>query len=93
MSSAISLSFGWVAHFATLSAPFTTATRELSRLPTGDDPNTEAEYAVIQDGQIRLCSVDYDKTGVRRLVESLHGQLLEADHAKLMRRVADSRRI
>ncbi len=58
-----------------------------------DDPNTEAEYAVIQDGQIRLCSVDYDKAGTRRLVEALHGQLLGTDHAKLMRRTADSRRI
>jgi len=58
-----------------------------------DDPNTEAEYAVVQDGQIRLCSVDYDKTGMRRLMNILHGQLLAADHAKLMRRAADSRRI
>lgn len=58
-----------------------------------DDPNTEAEYAVIEDGRIRLCSVDYDKAGVRRRVEALRGQLLAADHAKLMRRVADSRRL
>lgn len=56
-----------------------------------DDPNTEVEYAVVQDGSMRLCSVDYEKAGMRRVVDALKGQLLRKDHEKLMLRLADSR--
>lgn len=56
-----------------------------------DDPSTEAEYAVVEDGRIRLCSVDYDKTGMRRTLESLRDRLLPSAHAKMARRAADSR--
>lgn len=58
-----------------------------------DDPNTEAEYAVVQDGEIRLCSVDYDKKRFRKTIEENKNLLIEKDYLKMLRRAADSRQI
>ncbi len=51
---------------------------------------TKPEYIVIQDGQVFLKSIAYDKRRVRSYISSLKNQLKPYDFGKMMKRVEDT---
>lgn len=52
-----------------------------------ENRNNKPEYIVIQDGEIMLKSIDYDKRRVRAVISNLKNQLKASDFEKMLRRV------